>query len=580
MSKIIQVNFNDNLLDELASYLVEKYKNKNDFSNIAIVFEGSRPSVYLRKLLSKKVKGVLYPPTCFSINSFMEHIVMQEESFDYVCELEAHYLLYKIIKNMKTLKFNKDLSFSSFMGWAKEILRFIDKGFLENKKDEDLKISEASVSIGYDVPKEIKELLEHVLQIKEIFIKQLKEQNKYTRGMMYSKAGGASENIKLNEFSEIIFCNNLFYQKTQAKVLTNIAKQIETTFFYQGDPSEWDILKEIYAILDCPIEKKTKEKSKTNIEIFQAKDEHSQFSMLRDVVNEIEDKNNVLVVLPDQSNMVPLFTMLSAVTEDINMTMGYPLKRSAFYSFIESIIDSQKTKKKDRYYSKDYLKTLKSPFVKHLFFEDTKKTQVLIKAIVNMFEGLLDSSYSGMSFVDIRTMQKSDEVLTLCKNSLENKGYSLTKGEITQALETLHSYLFFEWEKLSSLKELSEQLEKLIKNIVLMNKTDEYPLQFNVIDGLYSVIEQIRQSNIGEIFLHAEVFDIFKKMFESQKTKFAGRPLQGIQVSEMMETRCLCFDNVIITDLNEGVIPYVNIYEPLIPREVMKMIGITSPEIE
>jgi len=53
-----------------------------------------------------------------------------------------------------------------------------------------------------------------------------------------------------------------------------------------------------------------------------------------------------------------------------------------------------------------------------------------------------------------------------------------------------------------------------------------------------------------------------------------------MQILGLFETRSLNFENVIIIDVNEGILPSLNIYEPLIPREVMINLDISRIEKE
>ena len=80
-----------------------------------------------------------------------------------------------------------------------------------------------------------------------------------------------------------------------------------------------------------------------------------------------------------------------------------------------------------------------------------------------------------------------------------------------------------------------------------------------------------------------ETLDLLKIMQERlgrEVVAFKGSPLKGLQVLGLIETRSLSFDNVIVLDVNEGTLPNLNIYEPLIPREVMIGLNIDRLELE
>ena len=83
-----------------------------------------------------------------------------------------------------------------------------------------------------------------------------------------------------------------------------------------------------------------------------------------------------------------------------------------------------------------------------------------------------------------------------------------------------------------------------------------------------------------EIFEPRDLFKILDERLSSQMVAFSGSPLRGLQVLGLFETRALNFKNVIVVDVNEGLLPSLNIYEPLIPREVMIKLNLDRLELE
>ncbi len=66
----------------------------------------------------------------------------------------------------------------------------------------------------------------------------------------------------------------------------------------------------------------------------------------------------------------------------------------------------------------------------------------------------------------------------------------------------------------------------------------------------------------------------------SEIVAFNGSPLRGLQVLGLFETRALNFKHVIVLDVNEGALPNLNIYERLVPREVMIKLNLDRLELE
>ena len=73
---------------------------------------------------------------------------------------------------------------------------------------------------------------------------------------------------------------------------------------------------------------------------------------------------------------------------------------------------------------------------------------------------------------------------------------------------------------------------------------------------------------------------MFRNMLENEMVAFAGSPLKGLQILGTLETRSLNFENVIVMDANETVLPRLTTRDPLIPREIALALGIDIREKE
>ncbi|MCT4623784.1 MAG: PD-(D/E)XK nuclease family protein, partial [Schleiferiaceae bacterium] len=66
------------------------------------------------------------------------------------------------------------------------------------------------------------------------------------------------------------------------------------------------------------------------------------------------------------------------------------------------------------------------------------------------------------------------------------------------------------------------------------------------------------------------VIDLYKTALSTEQISFYGEPLQGLQVMGILETRTLDFDTVIMTSLNEGVLPSGKSNNSFIPFDVRR----------
>ena len=72
------------------------------------------------------------------------------------------------------------------------------------------------------------------------------------------------------------------------------------------------------------------------------------------------------------------------------------------------------------------------------------------------------------------------------------------------------------------------------------------------------------------------LYQFYLRIIASEKLSFQGEPLKGLQMMGMLETRVLDFKNVIITSVNEGVIPANSNQNSFIPFDVKIQFGLPT----
>ena len=61
---------------------------------------------------------------------------------------------------------------------------------------------------------------------------------------------------------------------------------------------------------------------------------------------------------------------------------------------------------------------------------------------------------------------------------------------------------------------------------------------------------------------------LYREIIKNEKVPFSGEPLKGLQVMGILESRVLDFETVIISSLNEGILPTGNKSSTFIPFDV------------
>ena len=82
-------------------------------------------------------------------------------------------------------------------------------------------------------------------------------------------------------------------------------------------------------------------------------------TLLREISDKLEFDKRTAIVLTDESLLMPLLHALPAELKDnINVTMGYPLRQTTAYSLVERLIELQKNARNTNFYHADVVGVL------------------------------------------------------------------------------------------------------------------------------------------------------------------------------------------------------------------------------
>ncbi len=604
MEKIVTYNLSDDFIEKIADFIEENFLNeKKDLSRLAIVFGGKRPSLFLKRELSRRIKKSFFSPAFFSMDEFVEYSLVKDKSIRKISDIDACYIIYTLVKKNapEILKGRED--FSRFLPWAREILSFIERLDLEDIEARSLEDIKANAAIGYDVPESINVLLKHIISIRDAYHALLKNKGLYSRGLMYLTASRKAGEAEFNEFDNILFCNFFYLHRTEEKIIKHLHNSSRAILIFQGSKKDWPVFEKNSKNFSCDIEPKGKTTPQYNLSIYSGFDMHSEVCLAREILRGIKNFDNTVIVLPDPDILIPLVSEIASFVKEFNVSMGYPLKRSSLYILFESIWRAQATRKGEGYYTKDYLKLLSHPFIKNLKLRNSPRsrepkkepdeqrglpddrdpsiTRVLIHKIEEVLAGIEETKLSGNLFVKLKDIEDLRDLYILTAATLKNMGIEVESRELEKTLKEIHNLLFYPWEKVDNFRDFSDALETFLEALVDKSPLGDYPMNLKIMEKLLILKEEFYNSAFNnEVFLNEDIFKIFQHTLENELIPFHGSPLKGLQILGLFETRSLSFENVIILDVNEGALPMLKVYEPLIPREALAGLGLNRLEEE
>ena len=542
-------------MDSFIKKVLLDLKNQNfDFSQSIFILPNKRSGFHLKKTLSEVISKTIFSPEIVSIENFIEEL----SELKLLSNTELIFEFYSIYLNI-TPK-DKQEKFEDFIKWSRILIQdfnIIDKeiedpskvfDYLKAVKEMDhwsldsnpTELVKRHLYFWSNIKSYYKEFSNHLLNI-----------NSGYQGIIEKKALINVENyIKKKADLKYVFVGFNALNKIESLVIqkflkTGLAKiywdidkiSINSTFnnsgfFINHYRSNWPYYKnkEINWIND-------NYSSKKNINVIGVSKNIGQVKYIGEIIKKnIGKQGKTAIVLGDESLLIPMLSSLPKGIEGVNITMGFPLFSSSVSSLFYKLFRLH-TKAKTTYYYKDVMSILSHELIKPLFnLEEVNYSDLIIEKINNG------------NIVNIK-------LEFLISNTKVNKG--------------LIKLLFKSWSDnvdiaISNSKELITQIRNslLIKDGGIL--TVEHLYRFNEIFNELFVLKK-KFKFINSI---AILFDLFQDIVRNERLKFNSESFSKIQIMGLLESRVLDFETVIISSVNEGVLPSGNTENSFIPFDV------------
>ena len=267
------------------------------------------------------------------------------------------------------------------------------------------------------------------------------------------------------------------------------------------------------------------------------------------------------IVLPDENLLVPLLHSAHDI-EDINVTLGYPLRASGIVSLMHIVarLHHQASMEKDEcsYYREDINNILSHPLIK-TFFPAEALSMTSRLAVANRFR-VPASEFSHLSFRD------------LFKPAMSRSGTESEQELQTDYLDQLLSFCNLLMDRM--------QQPSLGVDDNDEGSAVELSLQQAFLAMYIDVLNQLKSSlaECNRSLQHSTVFYLIDRLTATAVVPFTGMPLKGLQVMGLLETRSLDFDNIVILSMNERIFPRHRSINSFIPNYIRRALGMSTIE--
>lgn len=287
---------------------------------------------------------------------------------------------------------------------------------------------------------------------------------------------------------------------------------------------------------------------KKEIEVIECAQTAGQAKVAGTLLNEMSEEEiaETLVLLADESLIVPLLKNLPKKIGKANITLGLPLRNTSLRTWVEILFGIQENKLRFRsegIYFNDLQKLWNHPFVSAILPKEEK-----------------------------------DRIITIEHEIIKRNSIfvSLDKLEIGPIGNHLMQLIYKPWKEnwvdgLAAIRKLSNEIYKNLK--------EEFEFEKAVIQGFDNAL--IDFGNIVSEGIPVMSLRSFKSLFNQhwslKSIAYHGNPLDGLQIMGLLETRLLDFETIICLGMNEGTMPPTNPIQTMIPMDLRSFFGLPTP---
>ncbi|BFO67641.1 PD-(D/E)XK nuclease family protein [Chryseobacterium sp. S0630] len=525
----------------------ELLAQNTDLSAFNIILPGKRPIVFIRQILEENnYSGFL--PNFFTIEELINKIADHQT----IQGIPLWLFSFDVYRSLNLIP--RD-DFSDFLKWFPtlqkdwdDILKFSDsdQAVLQYMFDEE-RIKEWAQDLGEDddVPrKKFLNFWQNMSVFLPVLKERLQERNWATSGMIHEAAKARIADFAKNTKEEFVFCGFNAFTPVEEKLVRSLLQWNKAQCFFQADRyyfdderqeagkflrnhktwKEFDDNRAFQWIEDDFNQPK-------KIKVYEVSGNVTQTKVLPEIFKEINNKtySNTAVVLLDE-NLLPASLDVMHGVDNLNITMGFPLKNLSFSNAVKRLFYLQKQLEKNKlsYYYRDVFPILEElpKSVEDEQIINDFKAKVEERNIVYISRKLLHELLSGLSYYG------------LLQKATGTNGY------------------------LDMLIEFCQQVKWLEIDDIQYENVSHFENAFRIIKN------QLTPYNIE---IKMETLEILiNQHINSESIDFQGEPLRGLQIMGLLETRLLNFENVILLSVNEGKLPLGNSQNTYIPFDIRR----------
>ena len=547
-------------IQKLADYITKNYDLCND--SLTVVFPNKRAALTLRKELERRIERNIWLPQILSI----QEVMSSWSGLELMDNVDVIYELIKIMNNNVDISTRKNLfalasqivkdfdEIDQYAVNAEKIFKYLkDIKEIESWLPDDNELSKTeSAYLNF-----FKSLFSYYTKLRTVL---LNDKSAYY-GMMTRKLHELSD-VELHDTvgnNKIIFAGFNAMTNTEENIIVRLVESGKAVLFWDLDKYYFeDELQEagLFArqffskhqnLKPESIEDNYSNETK-HINIISVAGSAIQANALQlQLCEEQQSQKNLtneVVVLSDETLLIPILNSIPENYKDINVTMGYPYSETFLNQFIQLIF----------------------PFQKRLGNNESKIYFWSLKRLLET------------EMIKIIFSNEDLELLTKCINKfLKESTYYLTINELEEQLGQCRILDFIKiitnkWQDPDNCIDSFKLLLRFINENIIKSGNAFVINQINIALKIFNKIEKL----ISKYKLLVQIDDIemlYKQTASEMSIKFKNKDSannidSNLQIMGLLETRNLDFETIHILSVNEGILPQSKSPNSLIPFDL------------
>tara|TARA_S200000501_G_scaffold373190_1_gene419759 strand:+ start:2121 stop:4847 length:2727 start_codon:yes stop_codon:yes gene_type:complete len=537
-------------LDQVAQTII---KSKMDFQALKIVVPSNRAILFLKEAIKKRIETPRFAPKVISIESFIEEL----SGLKKISKSELILLFFETYREITPEK--KQDQFDQYLGWAETILNEfseIDANLVDSSSlfralgdYKSLDFWNADTLQEKDIVKNFKDFNKILPKLYQKVHEILLDKEQAYSGLRYREAVANLEYYFEADqrhhffigFNALNKAEEFLFQEFLAKQRATVLWDIDSCFYQDLDHPAGHFIRHYFK--HWPVFKREKPlwvsqfEEEKNIHIVGLPKNISQAHCAVQLLGQLKADESKALVLGEESLLIPTLSALNNNFDSWNVTMGYPMEHTPAANFFDLFMKLHEEAHSESYDFRHLLSLLSSVHLEELL----KAHEINIHPLITKFHKKRQFRIAASELFDI--MMKKVNLLALLFKPIEGLADFLKR-----TIELSIHFIDFFSSKGSNqlLASFFKKQQAIFEN--LQNIIDKYPF--------------VRR--LTELRL------LYQNILNQEKIPFSGDPLEGLQIMGLLETRLLDFDNVVITNLNEGILPSGKSFSSWIPFAIKK----------